>query len=159
MTHSLGVSLSREIANAYPERSRSWNPGPYTIKVDDHEPDDMPLAFCTISVSISDGNSTNFVLTMTNAPCDQEVIDLVDALDGECEEEKFGHAIKIDMTIRDAPKIRRLAKVINKTIGRGKHYLDSKWKWKAPRTARSLEAFAKVLANAYRHARGLESIE
>ena len=153
------VSLSRELIHAYPKRVRTLDPSPFNIKIDDQDSSDVSHGFCTISVSIDNNHSTDFILLLRNAPADQDVIDLVEEMDGECEEEKYGHAIKIEMTIRDAPKVRRLAKVIHKTVGRGKRYIDSNWIWQARRASNSLEAFAKVLANAYRHARGLESIE
>ena len=98
---------------------------------------------------------------MDYVPYNDNVEELIHELDGEfnLDEDELRLQISIPMTIRHAPQVRRLAKAIRSVVGRGRFYSNSLWIWQAPRAARSLEAFAKVLANAYRHARGLESIE
>jgi hypothetical protein len=43
-----------------------------------------------------------------------------------------------------------LARAIRRVIGRGQRYPDPNWKWICPRTANSLERFARLLARANR---------
>lgn len=140
---------------AYPKRGMAWTPRPCRIEIDDQMSDDMSYGFCTIDVSIPNGESTEFTLNMDYVPFSDDAEELIQELDGKyvSDEDELRYQISIPMTLRCAPKVRQLAKAIRKVVGRGKCYLNPNWKWMAPRAAASLEEFARVLADAYRQSR------
>lgn len=107
-------SLSGEMMKACQKRVIAWTPCPYRIKIDDQMSDDMSHGFCTIEVSIRDGESTDFTLSIDDLPFGDDVEELIHELDREyvSGEDELRHQISIPMTLRCAPKVRQLAKAI-----------------------------------------------
>lgn len=120
------------------------------FKLDDREERDVLHIFCSISVTLPNRSSNEFQLTLHNVPWDEDVEDFVEQLCGQWEEVPMGRILKLPMSIKSAPTIRKLAKAIRKVTGRGKTYDNSNWKWVTRRTAESLERFAAILAEVYR---------
>jgi hypothetical protein len=97
--------------------------------IDDQNEDDAPGAFCNIKVTLGGPESSEFQLTLYPVPWDKDVETLVDQLGGQWQDIPTGRLLSVAMTIRSVPDIRKLARAIRKVTGRGKRYVDSRWKW------------------------------
>ena len=115
------------------------------FRIDDQNGDDVSEYFCNISISLTEPESDRFRLTLYRVPWDDDVEVLAARLHGEWVDIATGRVLRIPMTIRSVPDIRMLARAIRKVTGRGKRYVDSRWKWSPRRTADSLERFARLL--------------
>jgi hypothetical protein len=142
--------LREFLARVYCEQVRGRQPGQSSTAgefwIDDQNEDDAPGAFCNIRATLPDDESNEFRLTLYPVPWDRDVETLVDRLGGQWQDIPTGRLLEVPMTARSVPDIRRLARVIRRVTGRGKRYVDSRWKWSTRRTADSLERFARLLA-------------
>ena len=103
---------------------------------------------------LSPGSESNeFQLTLYPIPWDEGVETLAEELGGQWQETPTGRLLKVPMTIRSVPDIRKLVRAIRRVTGRGKRYLDPRWKWSTRRTADSLERFARLLVEWNRNER------
>lgn len=119
------------------------NPTQLTAKIDDENSTDRGL--CQIHVRTT-GPST-FELKLTGSPMSSDVREFIASHGGEIAESI--NEIKLPLSVKQIAVIRKLARVIRSTVGRGRRYLDPNWKWICPRTADSLGRLADELA-AYR---------
>jgi hypothetical protein len=142
------MTLQELMIEAYGDRGpyrHDRSKGRREFCIDDQNENDVPRAFCNISVTLPDSESNDFRLTLYPVPWDEDVEALVEALGGKWQEIPPGRVLKVPMTIRSVPDIRRLARAIRKVTGRGKRYVTANWKWSTRRTADSLERFARLL--------------
>lgn len=86
--------------------------------------------------------SESFLLILHNSPINPDVETLVTSRDGRILEEPTCRRIELDLTIKDVPYIRKLAKAIKKIVGRGESYSNKNWKWVCLRIAEALERLA-----------------
>lgn len=156
-TVNANSSFTRKLAESYPIQARHLVGDPISISIYDQDAEDRFHGTCEIHSTAADLKAGKFTLVLDSIPFDEDVEGLVWELDGVCENSRTGRTFKIPIRIDSAPKIRKLARIVHKVIGRGKRYLDSNWRWQAPTIARSLEFFAKVLAEGYRESRGLSN--
>ena len=64
---------------------------------------------------------------------------------GNIREFAGGYVAEITLSVKSVTFIRKLARAIGQTTGRGKRYANPNWKWICPRTAASLERLADAL--------------
>ena len=140
--------LHSRLAQAYPNQAQSLVSGPIYIRVDDRDSDDICYSFCDIYLKMSDPWDGKFTLILDNVPYDDEVRSIAAELDGTWQKFRSGERLTLNFTSAELLEITRLGKAIRQVVGRGKRYMDSNWKWIAPRTCRSLEVLARVLAKA-----------
>jgi hypothetical protein len=125
-----------------------------SIRIDDGSRSDVPHLFCRILVQVPERNGVSFVLTMHNAPLNADAADLIRQHGGDLRETPYGPTVTLQINLKNITFIRKLARIIRNSVGRGKRYLDCNWKWLCPRTANSLERLADLLM-AFRHERRL----
>ena len=140
------VTIHSLLAKAYPIQMQSVNSGPIHIHVDDQTNDDCYPAFCHIHLKMSDPNSSEFILTLSNVPFDDDVKELAAELDGTWDQCRYGERLTLELSASQFTAISELAAAIRKIVGRGRRYDDPNWKWIARRTAKSLERLAKLLS-------------
>ena len=138
------------LAKAYPRQFKIVNSGPINIQIDDQTNDDSYPAFCHIFLKMSDPNSSEFILTLSNVPFDDDVKELAAELDGTWESTRSGERLTLELSASQSTATSELAAAIRNVVGKGRHYDDPNWKWIARRTAKSLERLAKVLSKANR---------
>ena len=114
------------------------------ISLDDYNSKDCYQGFCHIN-AWRHAQPDTIKLVMHNAPYDPTVLELVEQHHGTIQAGPEGKIITLPLTAKDAPLVRKLAKVIRKITGRGRSYSDRNLKWICPRTAASLERLAKHL--------------
>jgi hypothetical protein len=122
------------------------NPSETRIRIDDRKPKDAPSVFCHIGLTFFLGDKC--VLRLTNAPITDEIRDLVRSRGGFARGPSGVNAISVILTAADAPFIEQLAAAIRRAIettAEQPNYRNPNWKWICPRTATSLERFARVL--------------
>ena len=143
-----------------PDRSlrRLWLPPPQPINrpkefLDYQNEDDVPRAFCNITVTLPDSESNDFRLTLYPVPWDGDVEILADKLGGKWQNHPTGRLLEVPLTIRSVADIRRLARAIRKVTGRGETCPNPNWKRVAAKTADSLEHFAGLLSEWNRYGR------
>jgi hypothetical protein len=139
-------SLLTQLVKAYPQQFKSTNTGPILVQVDDQESDDGYPGFCHIHLKLSDPNSCEFILTLSNVPVDDDVKELAAELDGIWDSTRFGERLTLTLSVSQCTAISNLATAIRNVVGKGRHYDDPNWKWIARRTAKSLERLARTLA-------------
>lgn len=140
------VTIHSLLAKAYPFQVQPVNSGPIQIQVDDQKNDDCYPAFCHIHLRVSDPNSSEFTLTLSNVPFDDDVKDLATELDGTWDQCRYGERLTLELSVSQFTAISELAAAIRNVVGKGRRYDDPNWKWIARRTAKSLERLAKVLS-------------
>jgi hypothetical protein len=143
------MTLQELMIEAYGDRGpyrRDRSKGRKEFCIDDQAENDVPRAFCNMTITLPDSESNDFRLTLYPVPWDKDVEALVDALGGKWHDNSIGRVLKVPLTIRSVPDIRRLARAIRKVTGRGKRYVNANWKWSTRRTAGSLERFARLLS-------------
>ena len=117
-----------------------------TLEIDDQSGFDRYQGFCKIRVVVPNTEGDAFDLVMLPAPHSAAVAELVEEIDGEYRDHRDGKQIQLHLTVASgAVIITGLAKVIQGIIGRGQRYSDPNYKWICPRTANSLNRFAKEL--------------
>ena len=84
-------------------------------------------------------------LSIQHIPLTGESRSLIEDEGGNIREFPDGYVAEIKLKVKSVTFIRKLARAIRQTIGRGKRYHNPNWKWICPRTAASLERFATVL--------------
>ncbi len=141
------TALHRRLAQAYPSQSHNLISGPIYIRVDDRDSDDICYSFCDIHLRMSDPWDGKITLVLDNVPYDDEVTRIAADLNGTWQTFRSGKRLTLNCTSAELREITRLAQAIRQVVGRGKRYLDSNWKWIAPRTGKSLERLVRVLAN------------
>ena len=139
-------SLLTQLVKAYPQHFRHPNTGPIKIQLDDQTNDDCYPGFCHIHLQMPDPDSTEFILTLSNVPVDDDVKELAGELDGIWESTRFGERLSLALSVSQYTAISKLATAIRNVVGKGRHYDDPNWKWIARRTAKSLERLARTLA-------------
>ena len=140
------MTLQEFLIEAYGDRGPDRSRGRKEFWIDDQNENDVPQAFCNITITLLDSESNDFRLTLYPVPWDEDVETLVDALGGKWQDHPPGRLLKVPMTIRSVPDIRRLSRSIRKVTGRGKRYINCNWKWPTRRTADSLDHFARLLS-------------
>ena len=140
------VTIHSLLAKAYPRQFKIASTGPIHIRIDDQENDDCYPGFCNIYLKMSDPNSSEFILILSNVPSDDDVKELAAELDGTWESTRFGERLTLELSASQFTAISELAAAIRKIVGRGRRYDDPNWKWIARRTAKSLERLAKLLS-------------
>jgi hypothetical protein len=140
------IGIHSLLAKGYPLQTQIGSPGHINIRIDDQENDDCYPGFCDISLKMSDPNSSEFILTLSNVPFDDDVKELAAELDGTWDQSRYGERLTLELSVSQFTAISELATTIRNVVGRGRRYDDPNWKWIARRTARSLERLAKVLS-------------
>ena len=138
--------LNRRLAQAYPTQINGLSARPIHIRIDDRDSDDIYCGFCDIHLKMSDLRDDRITLILDNVPFDDEVKSIAAKMNGTWQTTRFGERLTLNVTSADRREITRLSKAIRQVVGRGKSYLDRNWKWIAPRTCKSLEGLARVLA-------------
>lgn len=139
--------LHSRLAQAYPNQAQSLVSGPIYIRVDDRDSDDICYSFCDIHLKMSDPWDGKFKLILNNVPFDDEVKSIAAKMNGTWQTTRSGERLTLNFASAELREITRLAKAIRQVVGRGRSYLDSNWKWIAPRTSKSLERLARVLVS------------
>ena len=114
------------------------------IVIDDRGGQDL-LSFCTMTVRVPDSNGDTLILSIQDIPLTEQSRSLIEDQGGNIRELAGGYTAEITLSVRSVTFIRKLARAIGQTTGRGKRYANPNWKWICPRTAASLERFATVL--------------
>lgn len=117
----------------------------HRFKIDDAVKDDKAHLMCHLSVTVTAPPANTIVLEMYQVPTNAKVEKLVKAHGGQISRVLEQVHIKLVLGMADAPFIRELAQAIRRITGRGQRYTNSNWKWVCPRTADSLDDFARVL--------------
>ncbi len=121
------------------------------IRIDSRTSGDVYPFFCDVHLSIHDLDSDRFELELRHPPLTEEVRKVVIAHHGEVHEHRLMTAVRITLAIDTArPIVLELAAAIRAVTRRGANYVDRNWKWICPRTAASLDQFARVLNKASR---------
>lgn len=121
------------------------------IRIDSRTPCDVYPCFCDVDLLIHDLDSNRFELKLRHPPLAEEVRKVVLGHQGEVQEHRLMNAVRIPLEIDSArPIVLELATAIRAITRRGSKYVDRNWKWICPRTAASLEQFARVLKKASR---------
>jgi hypothetical protein len=115
------------------------------IKIDDRDGQDVVASFCTMTVRVPDSSEDTLILSIQDIPLTAESRSLIEDEGGKVREFAGGYAAELKLKVKSVTFIRKLARAIGQTIGRGKRYHNPNWKWICPRTAASLERFATVL--------------
>jgi hypothetical protein len=147
-----------QLRPSFRERLQAWYPNncgnspgdQRQIRIDDQTPDDASDGFCTIQIKVHNSAKGTFTLKVENVPFDDDVEAAVKNLGGTWTENSLGKSFSITLTVESASRVKIMARKIRSVIGRGKQYLNSDWKLMAPRTAGSLEHFARMLSDACR---------
>jgi hypothetical protein len=150
--------LSTFLLNAYGHttgKERSSTDRPVVIQIDDRNENDVYPGFCGICVTVPNPEDGTFLLRLENSPNNWELEELVESYGGKVQQGHTGTTITISLKPKDTSAVRALAKSIRRITGRGQKYLDRNWKWICPRTAKSLERLAGLLAS-FNKARGEE---
>jgi hypothetical protein len=108
------------------------------FRIDGSAGDSAGLA-CFIWV-VTTGDQT-FKLHFRNAPTDDDIVELVESMDGKIADGR----IEIDLHVKNTAFIGKLAKAFRSVVGRGKRYWNPNWKWVCPKTRDSLVLFAGAL--------------
>ena len=98
-----------------------------------------------MTVRVPDPSEDTLILSIQDIPLTEQSRSLIEDQGGNIREFAGGYAAELTLSVKSVTFIRKLARVIRQTIGRGKRYHNSNWKWICPRTAASLERFATVL--------------
>ena len=139
------ILLLGRLAKGYPEQAKNLTGDSISIRVDDRSGDDI-TEFCDIHLKMSDRDSDQFTLILDNVPYDDNVESIAEDLDGDWQTTRFGRRLTLNLTTAQAADLRLLATAIRKVVGRGRRYLNSNWKWMAPRTAKSLLKLTRTLS-------------
>lgn len=123
-------------------QSTSDDPSQVTAKVDDEAADDR--GHCQIHVTTT--SPTAFDLQLTNCPMTCDLREFIDSHCGKIDESRTDSEVEMELSVRQITVIRKLARLIRNTVGRGQRYPNPNWKWICPRTANSLDRFADNLA-------------
>lgn len=142
------IPLLGRLAKGYPDQARNLTSGTVFIRVDDRDSDDTYPGFCDIHLKMSAPDAAQFTLTLDNVPSDDEVKAVASELEGTWQSTRTGERLTLNLSISQKSDLRRLATAVRKVVGRGRRYLDSNWKWIAPRTAKSLEQLAREISKA-----------
>ena len=144
------TSLHSRLVQAYPNQINGLSARPIHIRIDDRDSDDIYCGFCDIHLTMSDAHTDQTTLILDNVPCDDEVRSVAAEMNGSWQSFRTGErlTLNLDQSASKTASLRRLATTIRKVAGHGRRYLDSNWKWIAPRTCRTLEKLARVLAKA-----------
>ena len=116
-----------------------------SIRIDDRGGQDVVFSFCSMMVRVPDSSEDALVLTILQIPLTEKTRCLIKDQGGSIREFAGGYAAELTLSVKSVTFIRKLARAIRQTIGRGKRYHNPNWKWICPRTAASLERFATVL--------------
>jgi hypothetical protein len=114
------------------------------IVIDDRCGQDL-LSFCTMTVRVPDSSGDTLILSIQHIPLTERSRSLIEGQGGNIRAFPDGYTAEITLSVKNVTFIRKLARTIGQTTGRGKRYANSNWKWICPRTAASLERFATVL--------------
>ena len=114
------------------------------IKIDDRGGQDL-LSCCTMTVRVPDSNGDTLILSIQDIPLTEQSRSLIEDQGGNIREFAGGYAAELTLSVKSVTFIRKLARAIGQTTGRGKRYANPNWKWICPRTAASLDRFATVL--------------
>ena len=144
------VTIHSLLAKGYPLQFKIASTGPIHIRIDDQENDDCYPGFCNIYLKMSDPNSSEFILTLSNVPFDDDVKELAAELDGTWESTRSGERLTLELSASQSTATSELAAAIRNVVGKGRRYDDRNWKWIARRTAKSLERLAKLLSKVNR---------
>ena len=115
------------------------------IKIDDRDGQDVLSSFCTMTVRVPDSSEDTLILSIQHIPLTERSRSLIEGQGGNIREFPDGYRAEITLSVKSVTFIRKLARAIRQTTGRGKRYDHPNWKWICPRTAASLERFATVL--------------
>jgi hypothetical protein len=116
-----------------------------SIKIDDRDGQDVLSSFCTMTVRVPDSSEDTLILYIQHIPLTGESRSLIEDEGGNIRALPDGYAAELTLSVKRVTFIRKLARAIGQTTGRGKRYANPNWKWICPRTAASLERFATVL--------------
>ena len=116
-----------------------------SIRIDDRGGQDVVSSFCSMMVRVPDSSEDALVLTIQQIPLTEKTRCLIKDQGGSIREFAGGYTAELTLSVKSVTFIRKLARAIGQTTGRGKRYANPNWKWICPRTAASLERFATVL--------------
>jgi hypothetical protein len=143
------MSFATNLLDACCPRGRGNVASPRTsVRIDDRQESDVYPGFCEIHVSVQDPDGSSVLLELSPAPHNAEVCEVVERHGGQVTHAPLGVSVRLSVGPKDARRVRDLARAIRRVIGRGQRYPDPNWKWLCPRTANSLERFARLLARA-----------
>lgn len=126
--------------------------GVVSFRIDDQTTAETQVGFGQISLSCDPCG--NLTLELTSCPMDLDVRELIQDNDGEIHETHLGYVVTWPIPDQRGPQlVKQLALLIRRIVGRGRTYSDSNLKWKCPRAADTLEAFAATLKTAQRSCR------
>ena len=115
------------------------------IGIDDRGGQEVVSSFCTMTVRVPDSSGDTLILSIQHIPLTERSRSLIEGQGGNIREFPDGYRAEITLSVKSVTFIRKLARAIRQTTGRGKRYDHPNWKWICPRTAASLERFATVL--------------
>jgi hypothetical protein len=149
LSRILPMSFAKLVLDACGRSGRGMPTGPgASTRIDDRRESDGYPGFCEIHVSAPAPDGSSVLLELSPAPHNAEVCELVERHGGQIRQGSLGATIQLSLTFRDARHVRDLARAIRRVTRRGQRYPDPNWKWICPRTADSLERFARLLAQA-----------
>jgi hypothetical protein len=129
----------------FADARRSNRAGDVCIGIDDRGGQDVVSSFCTMTVRVPDSSGDSLILSIQHIPLTERSRSLIEDQGGNIREFPDGYRAEITLSVTSVTFIRKLARAIRQTTGRGKRYDHPNWKWICPRTAASLERFATVL--------------
>lgn len=109
------------------------------IRVDDHDETDVYPYFCSIFVSVPDREGDSLILTLSNAPCNEDIKGLVTGHGGTVVPSPGAPTITLALTVQQVSVIEELSQAIGGLVGPRRRYSDPNWCWICPRTAESLD--------------------
>jgi hypothetical protein len=116
-----------------------------SIRIDDRDGQDVLSSFCSMAVQVPDSSGDTLILSIQHIPLTEKSRSLIEDQGGKIREFAGVYVAEITLSVKSVTFIRKLARAIGLTTGRGKRYANPNWKWICPRTAASLERFATVL--------------
>src|SRR5262249_3516472 len=146
-TRSNSMNLTAYLLDAYATTEGNKKAGDgLCVRLDDQSASDGHRGFCQIHVTAESSASSTVLLELSPVRHNEEVIEVVLRHGGKVAHDSLGLTIRMPLGPKDARLVRDLARAIRRVVRRGQRYSDSNWKWMCPRTASSLDRFAKHLA-------------
>lgn len=138
-------ALRAHLAGTFPfADQRCTRPGPARpFRIDDSSSGRDRIRWGVLATVPKDVPAT-IHLELVNCPVDAAVSGLVRGR-GEQSPAASDVLVRLRIDPTDSGYLRRLAVAVRRTVGRGRRYADSNWKWLAPRTAAALLRLADCL--------------
>ncbi len=143
MTIALKQFLFERLGGCADKRRKNLN-GECLFNVDESLEHDCSPDICGIHALVTD--APEFQLRFQKLPMSPAVAELLASKEAGIEGDGMQATATVNLTTKDVPFIRKLAKAIRRIVGRGRRYSIRNWKWACPRAGESLERFANLLA-------------